>query len=108
MDRVSSLVEHRRLDPRVVVVEARRPDHDLGLDAAVIGDPERATLGAHDPSKQLDSMTPGELLVARSDQQVAAALATPKAPDRRGHEAEVIAPPVEALAEDAAREPRRF
>src|SRR3954447_1429614 len=98
MDRFATRVEHRQLDPRVVRSEARGPDHDCGVQ-------RRAALRAH-AAYELDAVLPRELPVARADQQIAAALRPPEAADRSRYHSEVVAPPVEALTEDAARHPR--
>src|SRR3954464_2836838 len=98
MDRLATCVEHRQLDPRVVRSEARGPDHDCGVQ-------RRAALRAH-AAYELDAVLPRELPVARPDQQIAAALRSPEAADRRRYHSEVVAPPLEVLPEDAARHPR--
>src|SRR3954470_590349 len=98
MDRLAMLVEYRHVDPRVVPREGRGPDHDCGVQ-------RRAALRAH-AAYELDAVLPRELPVARPDQQIAAALRSPEAADRRRYYSEVVAPPMEALPEDAARHPR--
>src|SRR5205814_7827118 len=59
-------------------------------------------------AEKLDAVPARELPVARADQQVPASLRAAEAADRRADDPEVIAPPVQALAEDAAWEPQRL
>src|SRR5947209_3892582 len=108
MHRLAALVEDGDLDPRVVRPEPGGPDDDVDLHGVAVGALDAAAARLDRAAEKLDAVPARELPVARADQEVAASLRAAEAADRRADDSEVIAPPVQALAEDAAREPRRL
>ncbi len=83
-------------------MESGRPHDRRGFEGSSVGETDCPTF-CGDGTPEQGHAPVCELAEAGSDKQVASLGAAPPAVEGRGDEAEVVAPPVQSLAEDAAR-----
>src|SRR5439155_7653364 len=103
----AALVEDWNLDPRVVGPEARRPHDRLHVEGSPVGESDGPAACRDGARQELDAVAARELPQAGADQQVSALRPAAPTVERRLDEADALAPPVQALAEDPPGQARK-